>query len=230
MKTKICPVLILCLIYSCTLFPSEFNYQFDFNSSYIWRGRDLNPSKKPVVQPSMTYTLGNTGIALNIWCSFSFENSETNELDLTLSYDFQFSENVNLTAGFVNYGWYFIKDFKFNQNTTQEFYLSMGFPNTILSPSISIFYDINNGSGLYIKGSIGHELSISEYFSIELFAAAGYNNYQWTDQKGFSDLNFGTSVPFYFEKFIFSISANYTKVLNDFGNAEYFWVGTSFLF
>ncbi len=221
-------LLIIIVLFSMNLFSSSFSYQLDFNSSYIWRGWDLNPSKKPVIQPSITYAFGDTGFALNFWGSFSFTDSTVNETDITLSYDFKTSENLSLSAGFIHYGWYFAKNFEFKENTTQEVYLTAGFPKVILSPSISIYYDINNGDGLYLVGGIGYGLYLSEKITADLSASIGYNGGQWTTETGLSDINFGISVPVPLDKLSLSVSANYTIVLLDaLGDTNYFWFGAS---
>lgn len=212
---------------SMNLLYSGVSYQVDFNSSYIWRGWDLNPSKKPVLQPSVTYGFGESGLALNLWCSFSFEDSTTNEIDITLSYDYELSKDVTLSAGFINYGWYFAKEFKFKENTTQEIYVSFGFPKILLSPSISVYYDLNNGDGLYVLGAIKYGIKISEKLTAELSSSLGYNGGQWTEETGFSDLNFGFSVPMPIKKLNLSVSSNYTIVFDGFGDTNYFWVGAS---
>ena len=227
-KNHLLTTLCLVLLFSTSLIGSNLSYQLDLNSSYIWRGWDLNASKKPVIQPSVTYGFGDTGFALNLWCSFSFEDSAVNEIDFTLSYDFKTSEDLSLSAGFIHYGWYFADNFKFKDHTTQEIYLTAGFPKVVLSPSISVYYDINNGDGLYLVGGVGYGVKLSDKLTADLSASIGYNGGQWTDESGFSDLNFGVSVPVPLDKLSLSVSANYTIVLLDaLGDTNYFWVGAS---
>jgi uncharacterized protein (TIGR02001 family) len=232
MKKKMLLTAMLCfiLLFSINLFSKDFSYQLDINSSYIWRGWDINPVKKPVIQPSITYVVGDTGFALNLWTSFSFEDSELNEIDFTASYDFKTSDNLSLSAGFIHYGWYFAENFKFKKNTTQELYLTAGFPKVFLTPSISVYYDINNGDGLYVVGGISYGLAVAEKLNVDLSASLCYNGGQWLDDdSGFSDLNFGISFPFSLEKVNVSASAHYTIVLLDsLGDTNYFWVGLSF--
>jgi len=135
--------LVMLFLWPVTNLNGGVAYQLDFSSRYIWRGFDLNPQNKPVLQPSITYSFGDSGLAVNVWGSFSFENKELNELDLTLSYDFSISEKLSLSIGFIHYGWYFGEVFSFEDDTTQELFVSVGFPKILFSPNISLYYDLN---------------------------------------------------------------------------------------
>ncbi len=214
-----------------SLFSGNIEYQIDINSNYIWRGFDLNPSHKLVVQPSVTLSVGSSGFGLNIWSSFSFENKRANELDFTLFYNFKTGEDFTLSAGFIHYGWYFIKDFKFKDNTTQEVYVSIGFPNFLFSPEVSIYYDFNNGKGLYILSSLGYSLKLSDEYVADISASVGYNGGQWIDKSGLSDINFSLAIPLKFGKIDLTPSVNYTFVLlNQVSVDNHFWVGVSVVF
>ena len=237
-KTRLC-LLVLILVF--TAVPSlygGFSYQADFFSRYVWRGWDLNPVHKPVLQPSVTYAFDGTGFAFNVWLSFSFENKELNEIDFTASYDFKTSENFSLSAGFINYGWYFVDNFKFKDHATQEIYITAGLPKVFLAPEISVYYDINLGDGLYASLGVGHSVKIDEKASLDLSASLGYNAGQWLPEgvdTGFSDLNFIAALPYKAGKFTVTPSANYTIVLLDAikeftGDDNHFWFGISVAF
>jgi len=218
-KTLLC-ILVFTFIFTAAsgLYARGFSYQADFFSRYTWRGWDLNPVHKPVVQPSVTYAFGDSGFAVNAWFSFSFEDKELNEIDFTASYDFKPSENFSLSAGFINYGWFFTDDFKFKDHTTQEIYIAAGLPTVFLAPEVSIYYDLNLGDGLYAQLAVGHSLEVDKKASVDLSASLGYNAGQWLPEgvdTGFSDLNFGIAVPFKAGKFTITPSATYTIVLLD---------------
>ena len=55
---------------------AQVSLRADFLSSYIWRGFDLNPYQEPVLQPQIGYKFGGSGLALDIWSSFSFKDKE----------------------------------------------------------------------------------------------------------------------------------------------------------
>jgi uncharacterized protein (TIGR02001 family) len=213
---------------------ANFNYQLNISSSYIWRGFDLNPTQKMVLQPSVDYSFGKSGLALNLWGSFSFVNRETNEIDLTLSYTFKAAKNFSLTAGFIHYGYYFAENFSFENNTSHEFFISAGLPNTITHPTLTVFYDFTNGDGFYFQLETGHSIPIAPSVQTDLSASLGYNGGQWLAEgvdPGFSDLNIGLAVSFEYKNWIITPYANYTFVLLDaLGNDNFFWFGISVSF
>jgi len=169
----------LCFVLSGSMLTTRLNagvqLGLDFNSRYIWRGFDLNPNNEPVLQPSVTVTFGDTGLALNVWNSFSFIDSALHETDMTLSYDFSLNKDISVSIGFIQYGWYFTKGFSFKDNTTQEFYVTAGLANLPLKPSLSFYYDFNNGDGFYASLGVGHSLKLSGANTLELSATLGYN-------------------------------------------------------
>lgn len=209
----------LCFVLCGSLLSFHMNagtqFGLDFNSRYMWRGFDLNPNNKPVLQPSVTFTLGDSGLAVNFWGSIAFGNKTLHETDITLSYDFSNLKNVSLSVGFIHYGWYFSDDFKFKDNTTQEFYITAGLPKVPLNPTLSLYYDINNGDGFYAALAIGHGLKLTESVSLDLSASLGYNGGQWIEESGFSNLDFGVSVPLRLDKTTISPFLGVTIILLD---------------
>jgi hypothetical protein len=170
-------------------------FGLDFNSRYIWRGFDLNPNNKPVLQPSVTFTIGDTGFSVNLWGSFAFGNKRLHEADITFSYDFSNLKDINLSIGFIHYGWYFSENFEFEDHTSQEVYLTLGLPKVPLTPTLSLYYDMGNGDGFYASLGIGHGVKLTESITLDLSASIGYNGGQWIEGSGFSNLDFGVSIP-----------------------------------
>lgn len=215
---------MVCLLMACGIFQVNLEagteFQVDFSSRYIWRGFDLNPQNQPVLQPSITHSFGDSGFSVNVWGSFSFENKELHEADLTLSYDFKTAENFSLSIGLIHYGWYFTEGFDFGDHTTQEIYITAGLPKVILGPSLSVYYDFNNGDGFYVSLGLGHSVQLSDQLNLDLSASLGYNGEQWIDESGFSDLNLGLSVPFKIDKISISPFVKITFVLMDAVNPE----------
>jgi uncharacterized protein (TIGR02001 family) len=208
-------------------------YQVDVSSRYIWRGFDLNPQNKPVLQPSVTFTLGDSGLSLNLWSSFSFVSKDLDEVDVTLSYDFQLSEGVAMTVGLIHYGWYFIDGFSFKDNTTQELYATVGFSRLPLAPELTVYYDFGNGDGLYLELGVSHSLRLSDELNLDLSASLGYNDKLWVAESGLSDLTFGASVPFKVGEITISPFLNMMFVLMDAVNPyidNEIWGGASIVF
>ncbi len=236
MKRSKVTLLISLLFLSCAFCSQALDagveYQVDVASRYIWRGFDLNPNNKLVLQPSLTYSFGGSGFAVNLWSSFSFERKEMNEIDVTMSYDFKLPENYSLSIGFTHYGWYFNDGFKFKDHTTQEVYVSVGLPKLPLAPNLTVYYDFANGDGIYVLFGVGHSISLSEELNLDLSATLGYNGKQWIGESGFSDLNFNVSIPFKVGKVTISPFFNVTFILLDAVNPEAdneIWAGVSFV-
>jgi hypothetical protein len=193
-----------------------FSYEVGFVSSFVWRGMDQYPKNKPALQPSITYTFGDSGISINLWASYVLTNrdeyKEFDELDFTFNYDFHISENVILSAGIINYGYYYIPHYTCKAGNTQEFYVILGFPRFFLGPSFSVYYDINLGDGLYGLFSLGHTLKLSGKINMEINASLGYNRKQWIDESGISDFNLSAAIPFSIGRLSIASSINYTHV------------------
>ncbi|MFC2162031.1 hypothetical protein ACFLRX_10315, partial [Acidobacteriota bacterium] len=152
------------------------------------------------------------------WSSVSFVNKDLNEFDLTLSYVTDLSRDVSLTGGFIHYGWYFANNFKFNENTSQEVFLSIESPTVFLHPSLSVYYDFTSGEGIYLLLGINHSVPLFQKLGAKLSASLGYNGGQWLVKEtdpGFSDLNFGLTLPVKNGQFQVSAFTNYTIVLLD---------------
>ncbi len=210
---------------------AEIVYQVDAASRYIWRGFDANPHKKHVIQPSVDIAFGQSGFSLNLWSSISFVSKDLNEFDLTLSYATDLSKDISLTAGFVHYAWYLRDNFKFKDDTSHEVFLSVESPTVFLHPSLSIYYDFTVGDGIYLLLAVNHAFPLFHKFGANLFASLGYNGGQWLAEgsdPGFSDLNFGLTLPFQNGPFRVAAFANYTIVLLDaIGEDNHFWFGVS---
>jgi hypothetical protein len=191
------------------------NYQITFSSRYIWRGFDLNPSNKPALQPSVTFNFGKSGLSLNLWESFSFENKQVNETDVTLAYTFKTPKKYSLSVGFIHYGWYFARGFTFKENTSNEVTITAGLPEAFLNPSLSIFYDFSNGSGLYAQLAVGGRVKIAGNIGADISASLGYNSKQWVDESGLSNLSIGVNVPFKLDNVTVSPFVNVVFILMD---------------
>jgi uncharacterized protein (TIGR02001 family) len=222
--TKKILITALCIILSASVLSTHlhagFEFGLDFYSRYIWRGFDLNPDNKPVLQPSVTYSFGDTGFSVNFWGSLSYEDKGLNETDITLSYEFKQIKNISLSVGFIHYGWYFSDDFSFKDHTTQELYVSAGFDKLPLKPTLTLYYDINNGEGLYALLGIGHGIKVSDSVTLDLAASLGYNGGQWVEDPGFSDLNLVVSIPLQLNKLSISPFLGSSIILMDEVNPE----------
>jgi uncharacterized protein (TIGR02001 family) len=223
---------ILALLLLCSAAPAmalgPVDISLDFVSKYLWRGFDLNLAK-PAIQPGVTYAVGESGLSVNLWGSISFEDKSLTELDLTVDFSKEIGP-IALSVGLIHYGWYFNDPFKFADHTTQEVYASitLGVP---LSPSLTLAYDINVGSGLYAEAGISHSLGLGPV-SLDLSAAVGLNVDYWIDKIGVSHLALGAALPVGLGSITITPSANLTIPLLDEVNPEsaVFWFGLGLAF
>jgi hypothetical protein len=144
----------------------------DVLSNYVWRGQKL--SNRWVVQPSVGITYGSFGA--NLWSNYDSDRAkatgsdtghgEFTETDLTLNYSFSVKK-FNFVAGYIYYALE-------GANDTQELYLSAGY-DTLLKPTIALYYDFDEGNGAFIVASIGHSFEVSKGIALNLGASASYN-------------------------------------------------------
>ena len=162
-------------------------------SKYVWRGLVLTDD--PVLQPSLTVDY--KSLNLNVWGNTDLTDvngtpGETNELDYTLSYSFAVNK-VNLTLGVIQYTFPHT-DFE----PTTEIYGSAGL-DMLLSPTVSIYYDVDQVNGLYGTLGISHSFSLGEVYkgitpSLDLSGSIGYGSsnynegYFGVDSSGLVDL------------------------------------------
>jgi hypothetical protein len=168
-------------------------------SRYVWRGQTL--SEGFVAQPTVGITLG--GFSANLWSNVDLDNDEEdddgivlNETDLTLSYSMPIGP-VNATAGFIHYD--------FDGSDTQEVYLTCAL-STLLNPSLSLYYDIDEGDGGFAVLALSHAFPVGPV-SLTAGASLGFNlgnkamglNEDGDDFTGlyYGEVSLATSIPLF---------------------------------
>lgn len=142
----------------------------DVMSNYVWRGQKLSNSW--VIQPSVGITYGVFGV--NIWANYDSDSQidegnghgEFNETDITLSYT-RSMDKWTFGTGYIYYALN-------GANDTQELYLSAEY-DTLLSPSLTLYYDFDEGNGAFLVAAIGHSFEIAKDINWNLGASASYN-------------------------------------------------------
>lgn len=184
---------LLVSLAGAALLPGAVSGQVDLVSRYIWRGFDLLPENHPAIQPQFSVDLGRSGFSLGVWSSFALERrgefGSADEIDVTLSYEVPLPEEWEMTVGLNNYGYWFADGFKFRDHTSREIFVQVVRTGMPLSPTLSVNYDFNLGSGLYMTLGGSHGLKLSERISMEIGGLIGFNSRQYIDQTGFSDID-----------------------------------------
>ena len=144
----------------------------DVMSNYVWRGQKLSNSW--VIQPSVGITYG--GFGANLWSNFDTDRKEAaseesghgegTETDLTLSYNFSL-DKFSFGAGYIYYALEAAND-------TQEVYLSATY-DTLLKPTLALYYDFDEGNGAFLVASIGHSFEVASGTNLNLGASVSYN-------------------------------------------------------
>jgi hypothetical protein len=206
--------------------------QADLVNRYIWRGFDLLPDNHAAIQPALNVNLGESGFALNVWSSFALAHRAvfkyTDEIDVAFSYTFKMPEVWELTVGFTNYGYWFAEHFKFKDNTSQEVYATLARTDLPSAPTLSVYYDFNLGSGLYVTIGGNHELKLNEKVSLEVGGLIGFNSRQYIDKTGFSDIGLYAKLPLKVGKLTLAPSLNMMiPLLDDVNEDTEIWFGFS---
>lgn len=188
----------------------------DYVSRYIWRGYDLVEDNRPAFQPSGTISYSPTDTltaSFSVWASYGVSEpdsaNEWDEIDYTVSLDYAPSDTVSISLGHIYYFFPTASGPKTSDvNDTKEVYVgvSVGLPAN-LSADLAVYYDYNNGKGIYANFGLGYSRGLSETVSVSLGANVGYMNYSEDDPetafyadkdgdafRGFSDANFTVGV------------------------------------
>lgn len=216
----------------------EFEFTSDFNSKYIWRGQTLTNGW--VWQPGLSASY--KGFTGGIWANMDLADVddtqlEFDEVDPYIDYSGSINDLISYSIGYIYYS------FPRSTANTQEIYGGLSF-DTVLSPSVTLYYDIEASQSYYLSFSIGHsaeEIAKVEDMSIGLdmslsigYAGAGYNDLYWSvDESQFNDLTLSIGFPFEIKGISVTPSINYMTLLGDDikaaagDNEDRFWVGVS---
>ena len=175
---------------------SDWSFSIDaaYNSKYVWRG--INTVNGSVFQPSVT--VGYKGLSLNVWGNMDLSDvnghsGRFTELDYTLGYGWDCGD-LAFGVGAIYY--------RFPHTgfpDTTELYASVGV-NTLLSPTLTVYQDIDEADGTYISLGVSHtfedvwqpaeNVSMSVDLSDSIgFGSSNYNDYYFgVDHSAFNNV------------------------------------------
>ena len=225
-KTLFAVLSILMSLVSVSIGEEQLGIEFtaDFMSKYIWRGQNL--SDDSVFEPGLTLSYEN--LSASIWGNMDLTNINGNsgdfsEVDYSLDYsvDFPGIEGLGYSIGLIYY------DFPGTtvKDTTEVYW---GFSlDCFLSPSITIYHDVDEAEGSYVSLSAGHSIeNIFEIFpevpvGMDIGASLGwgsgsYDKYYWgTGQSKLQDLVLSMSFPIAVGDWTIAPSINYATLVSD---------------
>jgi hypothetical protein len=180
-------------------------------SAYVWRGQVLNDNT--VIEPSLT--VSKNGFSLNTWANFNAggsysgdNNDKFSEIDLTASY----SRNVGPAAVGIGVAQYTFPNQTLSVSdgsvttteaypSTYELYASVGLPDVLLAPTLTVYRDLDVIDGFYGMLAVSHSFALCDKASIVGSASIGagdadYNKgYFGKDQTALNDMIVGLAVP-----------------------------------
>lgn len=227
---KFATVWIILLIGStATVFAADdvaFEVTADYFGKYVWRGQNLDDD--PVFQPGASFTYG--GLTFGIWgsmetTSYNGNSGEFTEVDEYVDYSFDVPgvEGLGFSTGVIYY------DFPGTTcERTTEVYWGFSF-DLPLSPSITVYHDIDEADGMYASLGVGHSIELDSDASValELGASLGwgdssYNEYYWVDSvtelpvkdSGLNDLTLSAALPLEIDGWSITPSVNYVVLVD----------------
>lgn len=166
---------------------TEFGITASFYSAYMWRGLSL--TNKPVLQPdiNLAFPLGGASLTVGGWGNVELGAYDDPESDISQGggTSFNLTEfdpyaeigfsagKAELTLGGI--GYIYPNDVGATSDAnTWEVYgkIGLGIP---LSPSLGVYYDVSKVKGLYVEGSISHDIPLGPK-ALSLGALVGYSS------------------------------------------------------
>jgi len=147
--------------------PLDINADLPLYSKYVWRG--MNNTDDYVLQPELEVSL--FGFKAGVWTNFELTDindlsGKFSEVDYSLAYGLSFPF-IDLGLGYIYY------DFpEASGNNTSEIYLS-GQVNVLLSPSLTIYSDVDQIKGTYWEASVSYDFELSESTKLESTGGLG---------------------------------------------------------
>jgi len=177
-------------------------------SAYVWRGWVV--ADEICMQPSAWIKA--RGLTISAWGNVwpHNEGDSFTEHDLTVDYT-RAAGRWQLSAGYINYFFSSLDSGRWSN----ELYVGAAIPGP-LNPSLRVYQDVHQGSGTYVSFGVSHGATVgSKGLSITPSAVLGYNNNQWVDGSGWSDVSVGAVVAFPLNGHVdASASMNYSRSLN----------------
>lgn len=181
-----------------------------YTSNYIWRDYIFD---YPAIQPSIDYTLGESGFSFNLWGSF-FVMDDSSDIQISPSayYSNGLGNNFVYTLGLIQY----LNPSKYMPRSS-EFILNLGLPNLPLSPSLNNYVHYNKNADLdaaitvYSLFALEHSFTLNNDKSLLVNSSLGARFNSEIDTKEIlRDFNFGLSMPFEGKRMTFILFSSYT--------------------
>ena len=138
-------------------------------NKYIWRGLDLGGEADFLVQPAVN--LGFGGASLGVWGNYNEATEKLDEIDLTLEYSHDLSEQLSARVGHILYA---VTD----GVDTAEVYagVTLALPVTI---DVDAYYDYDEVEAWFLTGGVSKTVDLAEKLGLNLGATVGYFDFDF---------------------------------------------------
>lgn len=204
--------------------PLDVAAELPLYSKYVWRG--TNSTNDWVLQPSLE--VGVLGFTAGIWANMDLkdgnkEKRKFREIDYKVEYSLGVPL-VSLSAGFLHYQYP-----QSSIDNTTEFYLT-GSLEVILSPSLTVYQDIDKYKGAYWEAIIEQGIKVGDGIDLDLSSGLGlgsksYISGYFADQASVPIKDLGASMTDFFVRaempldpipfLTLTPSVTYTSLLGD---------------
>ena len=154
---------------SANVFAQEYSVDMSFMSKYVWRGSVL--AEDAVFQPSLSGGMGN--LSVNLWGNANIAGDDVvkqmSEWDYTVDYSSAVGA-IGYSVGFIGYTFP-----NSGLPATTEIYVGASY-DTILSPSVTAYYDLDDVEGLYVSLGAGYSIPVAEITSIDISGSLGFGD------------------------------------------------------
>ncbi|AQQ09594.1 hypothetical protein L21SP3_01402 [Sedimentisphaera cyanobacteriorum] len=192
----------------------EGDLSVGYFSKYIWRGQAINDES--VIQTGIGFQVDK--IYLNLWGNMDLtdegEKNNFTEVDFTAEYSDSLTEGVDYTLGVIRY------DFDEDAGNTNEIYGGLSF-DMPLSPSFTVYRDIDAIEGTYFSAGVSHSFSLGEDMALDCAASLGYADsdynlgYWGVDDSSMQDLALSASMPLAMGDWTLTPSVTYAAIMDD---------------
>lgn len=185
----------------------------DYLGKYVWRGQLLNDD--PVLQPGVGFGIGN--LYINLWGSMDTTNyngngGEFNEVDYTIDYSDSLTDILGYSVGAIRYEFP-----NTDLDATTEIYAGLNL-DVFLSPSVTVYYDIDDIEGTYVSAGVGHSIDLSDTMALDMSASLGWGNdkyntgYWGVSSSSTQDLSVSVALPIAMGDWTLTPSVNYVSL------------------
>ncbi len=166
--------------------PSKVSVGADLlaTSAFVWRG--FVDCDSTVLQPDVWVKAA--GLTVSSWFNYAPTapgSRPLTEHDLTVDYSFTRGKYTT-SVGWTNYAFLDVD----NDRVSNEVYVGLA-REGMLSPTLKVFQDLQQGSGTYASLGVQHAFSLGGTVGLAPSLAVGYNRRLYTPYSGFSDAVLG---------------------------------------